>query len=80
MERRRPGIADEALAWVAIDAAAEVELVPGIVDADGTQHWEGEIAIPEAAAGEALRLVVREEEVYDNQRAGRPVYVDVVGL
>ena len=80
VERRRPGIADEALAWVAIDAAAEVELVPGIVDADGTQHWEGEIAIPEAAAGEALRLVVREEEVYENQRAGRPVYVDVVGL
>lgn len=80
LERRVPGIADEALAWTALDGAAEVELVAGAVDADGTQHWEADVAVPEAAAGETLRLVVREEELYENGRAGRPVYVDVVGL
>jgi len=80
LERRRPDIADETLGWAAVAEAAEVALTPGAIDADGTRHWEGDIAVPEAAAGETLRLVVREEELYENTSAGRPVYVDVVAL
>ncbi|MCW5863678.1 MAG: hypothetical protein KIT52_11290 [Anaerolineae bacterium] len=80
LERRRPDIADETLGWAAVAEAAEVALTPGAVDADGTRHWQGDIAVPEAAAGEMLRLVVREEEVYENTSAGRPVYVDIVAL
>ena len=36
--------------------------------------------MPAEAAGETLRLVVREEEGYENVRTGRVVYVDTVGL
>lgn len=81
LERRAPEIADEALAWSPLPGAAEVLLLPSIADADGTQHWQGNVALPAEAAGETLRLVVNEIEEYDNgPDARRVVYVDTVGL
>ena len=58
---------------------AETLLAVGALDGN-TQHWEGAVAVPTEAAGETLRLVVREIEEYQNDRARRTVYVDTVAL
>ena len=79
LERRAPEIADEALAWSPLPGAAETLLAVGALDGN-TQHWEGAVAVPTEAAGETLRLVVREIEEYQNDRARRTVYVDTVAL
>jgi len=79
LERRAPEIADEALAWSPLPGVAETLLAAGALDGD-TQHWEGDVAVPTEAAGETLRLVVREIEEYQNDRAHRTVYIDMVAL
>ena len=58
---------------------AETLLAAGALDGD-TQHWEGDVAVPTEAAGETLRLVVRELEEYQNDRAHRTMYIDMVAL
>jgi hypothetical protein len=79
IERRAPEIADDALAWSPLPGGLTTSLATGQLDGT-TQHWNGEVAVPPDAAGETLRVVVREEERYDTTTAGRVVYVDAIGL
>ena len=79
-ERREPAIADEALAWSPLAGVAPVTLAVGAGDADGTQHWQADVALPVEAVGETLRLVVREIEDYQGPGAERTVYVDTIVL
>jgi hypothetical protein len=79
LERRAPSIADEALAWSHLPGSDFTTLAPGALDGD-IQHWQGDVTVPESAAGETLRLIVRENEMFDSPGPGRVVYVDTIGL
>ena len=86
LQRRRPGVEDDVLAWT--DLPVAVDLAPGAADANGVVVWQGQLSVPEAHQGETLRLLIQEYEVLAPASvpgiaapAGRRVvYVDTLPL
>ena len=87
LERRLVEVGDETLGWEALGAPLAL---PSTLEPGGLALWNGTLVIPPEAAGERLRLVVREFEPFTafataglrraHPQTWRPVYVDIVEL
>jgi len=88
IERRNPAITDDTLAWEPLVAEiSPVTLTPSVPADGGVVTWTAQVALPDPAAGEHLRLVVEErEQRFAESRnppyplVGRLVYADSIAL
>lgn len=87
LEKRLAQVGDETLGWEVVGAPLEL---PAALQPGGLTLWSGTLVVPPEAAGERLRLVVREYEPFTafgvgvlrpaHRPAWRPVYIDIVEL
>jgi hypothetical protein len=79
LERRVPTVPDDELAWWTLPGSTDVVLPATQLDGD-VQHWEGDVAVPDDAQGDTVRVVVHEVEQHAGWTTVRVVYADAVVL